>query len=319
MEDFNLFHRLVDELERRFPQKNILVNELTDLLLIEKESVYRRLRKEIPFTLMEAGLIATAFGISLDDLVFGVNNEMKSNYLWESYEEYYLFDQDKLARFNDFIKEICKSEFNESAFIMNTFDPFFFSQFDYLTRFVIFKWMHKFYRDVHTQFEEVKPEDEYLRLKNETAIYLSKLKSRCYIFDPAFVTNFINDIHYFESAHLIERKSIECLKDDLFIIMDKLEESATTGYYLQTGSKFELYVANISIGQSCSYIGSENNFLSVLISFELLTCSSKRKKNYEAVKNWFQRVKGLSTQISVSADKERVLFFNRQRALIEKL
>jgi hypothetical protein len=318
MENFNLFYKLVDELEKRFPQKNALVNVLTDLLLIEKESVYRRLRKEIPFTLAEAGVIAREFNISLDELMFGAN-EVETKYLWESYEEYYLFDKEKLTKYNNFIKEVTTEDSSEAAFIMNTFDPFFFSRFDYLTRFVIFKWMHKFCRDVLTRFEDIKPDEEYLRLKNETAELLKKIDSRCYIIDPTFISNFINDIHYFESAGLIERESIESIKRDLFTVLDHLQASATAGQYIDTKSRFELYVANISIGQSCSYIGSEDNFLSVLISFELLTCSSQRKKNYEAVKNWFKRVKGLSTQISVSADKERFLFFNRQRALIENL
>lgn len=64
-----LYDNLLNAIKEEFPQKTNLVNALVDLLCIEKETVYRRLRGEVAFTFAEIVTIANAFGISLDNLV----------------------------------------------------------------------------------------------------------------------------------------------------------------------------------------------------------------------------------------------------------
>ena len=64
-----LYDNLLNAIKEEFPQKTNLVNALVDLLCIEKEAVYRRLRGEVAFTFAEIVTIANAFGISLDNLV----------------------------------------------------------------------------------------------------------------------------------------------------------------------------------------------------------------------------------------------------------
>lgn len=319
MENLNLSYRFVDILTERIPHKSVLANQLADLLDIEKESVYRRLRKEIPFTFNEVGIIATQLGLSLDKLVNVSNVKECQNYIWESYEEYYLFQPAKLINFNRFLPQVLEDGGSEAGFIMNTFDPFFFSNYNNLSRFILFKWMYKYRKELYTHYEEVEPDAEYQRLRKECIKNLLKLEVRSYIFDPNILVNFINDIRYFMSIHLIEEESIQCIKEDLFRCLFDLEQSALQGTYMDTDKVFELYIADISIGQCCSYIGSGKRFMSVLIAFEMLTCMSWQQRNFETVKNWYHRVKGLSTQISISGEKNRLLFFDEQRVLLDGL
>ncbi len=319
MDNLNLSHRFVDMLAERIPHKSVLANQLADLLDIEKESVYRRLRKEIPFTFTEVGTIAARLGISLDRLVNVSHAEESLNYIWESYEEYYLFQPEKLVNFNRFLPHILEDSQNEAGFIMNTFDPFFFSNYNNLSRFILFKWMYKYRKELYTHYEEVEPDEEYQKLRKECIKNLLQLEYRSYIFDPNILVSFINDIRYFQSIHLIDDKSIDSIKNDLFGVLSDLQQSALRGTYLDTDKVFELYIADISIGQCCSYIGSDKRYMSILIAFEMLTCMSFQQRNYEAVKNWYHRVKGLSTQISISGEKSRLLFFDEQRILLDGL
>ena len=69
MEKELLYDNLLNTIKEEFPQKTNLVSALVDLLCIEKEAVYRRLRGEVAFTFAEIVTIANAFGISLDNLV----------------------------------------------------------------------------------------------------------------------------------------------------------------------------------------------------------------------------------------------------------
>ncbi len=56
-------------LQGRYPVKSDMVSALTELLHIEKESVYRRLRGDVNFTAEEMMRIAGAWHISLDNIV----------------------------------------------------------------------------------------------------------------------------------------------------------------------------------------------------------------------------------------------------------
>ena len=64
-----LYDNLLNAVREKIPQRTVLVNTLVDLLCIEKEAVYRRLRGEVAFTFAEIVTIANEFGISLDNLI----------------------------------------------------------------------------------------------------------------------------------------------------------------------------------------------------------------------------------------------------------
>lgn len=63
MKDFNmkndvLYENLVMAIREKYPERGKLTNMLADLLMIEKEAVYRRLRGDVPFTIFEIAAIA---------------------------------------------------------------------------------------------------------------------------------------------------------------------------------------------------------------------------------------------------------------------
>ena len=68
MKDVSLYESFLAELRKKIPQGAKLTNTLVDMLYIEREAVYRRLRGEVPFTFMEVMTIAKELGISLDNL-----------------------------------------------------------------------------------------------------------------------------------------------------------------------------------------------------------------------------------------------------------
>ena len=68
MKDVSLYESFLAELRKKIPQGAKLTNTLVDMLYIEREAVYRRLRGEVPFTFMEVMVITKELGISLDNL-----------------------------------------------------------------------------------------------------------------------------------------------------------------------------------------------------------------------------------------------------------
>jgi len=68
-EEKNWYDNFIELLYKRHPKKQDLVQELMDLLYIEREAVYRRLRKDVVFTANELAKIAIDWNISLDDII----------------------------------------------------------------------------------------------------------------------------------------------------------------------------------------------------------------------------------------------------------
>ena len=56
----------IKALYERYPQKSQLMQALADLLHIEREAVYRRLRQDVVFSMQEVVKISAAWNISLD-------------------------------------------------------------------------------------------------------------------------------------------------------------------------------------------------------------------------------------------------------------
>ena len=64
MKDVSLYESFLTELRKKIPQGAKLTNTLVDMLYIEREAVYRRLRGEVPFTFVEVMTVAKELGIS---------------------------------------------------------------------------------------------------------------------------------------------------------------------------------------------------------------------------------------------------------------
>ena len=68
MKEVTLYDGFLSELRKRIPRGAELTNTLVDMLYIEREAVYRRLRGEVPFTFIEVMTVSKELGISLDNL-----------------------------------------------------------------------------------------------------------------------------------------------------------------------------------------------------------------------------------------------------------
>lgn len=64
-----LYDTILNAIREKIPNRIILANTLAELLNIEKEAVYRRLRGEVAFSFVEIAAISSSLGISLDNIV----------------------------------------------------------------------------------------------------------------------------------------------------------------------------------------------------------------------------------------------------------
>ena len=66
-----LYENILEAIRDKISNKGILTSTLVDLLDLEKEAVYRRLRGEVAFSFSELAIVSSTLGISLDNMVGG--------------------------------------------------------------------------------------------------------------------------------------------------------------------------------------------------------------------------------------------------------
>jgi hypothetical protein len=143
MENYFWYDRFIETLHEKYPNKTQLVQELMNILPIEREAVYRRLRKDVIFPFNEVMRIASAWNISLDRLV-NVNFEevpfmmRRLNYLAPVKKE--LDFMRGRIQFLNLINSYTKSEYME---VCNKLPWSIISGFTTLYRFDLFKWAYE--------------------------------------------------------------------------------------------------------------------------------------------------------------------------------
>lgn len=321
MENTNLYESFVGKLNEKIPRKSHLANTVAEILMIEKESVYRRLRGDVHFTLCEAGTIADKLDISLDSLL-GQNIRQAKKLLPMSLpanSNVHKPDYELMESFIEVLKRFCEQPYCEHGIALNSLPSALHCYWQYpcLTRFFLFKWAHRYYHtDFYKTYDEIELPKQLTDIQRRTSHYYERITSTFYIFDPNAVAHLVNDIKYFDSIQLLSKANVSLLKKELELFLDELEILAVTGRYEATGNKFELYVANVNIGMTSNYIWSEDLCASMFTTFIVQAVGSYNQESCAKIKNWVQSLKRVSTLISETGKRERVIFFQKQREMV---
>jgi hypothetical protein len=316
-----LYDYFLEILRKKFPQRAELTRALIDLLAIEKEAVYRRLRKEVPFTFNEITVIARTWGISLDTVVRVTPTRslpfclQLTNHLDPSPD-----DVRTMERFTELLRVTSKDARAEIMEASNLLPFTLCHGFDYLRRFSLFKWAYQ-YGDVTRvpSFGEVALSSKIARLVEEQYRLTRKISRTFYVLDHMMFVYLINDIRYFSSIYLVTPDEVEKLKEDTLRLLDFLEAMATAGCFPGTGNKVYIYISPVNFDTNYYYLEGETVRLSMIRTFVMNATVSLDECAFKKLKNCALALKRSSTLVSESGEKHRIEFFERQRALVEGL
>ena len=309
----------LEALSEKYPQKVQLVQALMDLLSIERESVYRRLRKDVAFHILEIVKISSEWNISLDRIT-GLKMQQvpfmmqKVDYL-NSSEQELSYLQNIIYSINE-LKDTSDTEF---MYICNKLPRQLYAGFDALYKFHLFKWKYQYSNETSTPFAQIEISENNRIL---TAAYYQAIKevpSSNFILDRMLFEYIMHDIRYFQSIRLITREDIVLIKNDLHNLLDYLHEVAAKGCYPETRNKVTLYVSQLNIDTNYSYVYTQDVkicFVQVFDKYEIYSFDLEMVENF---KTWMQRKKKMSTQISEVDEKSRFEFFDKQRQLVDEL
>ena len=320
MENDLWYDYFIKYIYKKYPKKTQLTEALMNLLCIEREAVYRRLRKDVNFTASEIMKIASAWNISLDEIV-GIRSNKVSfqmqpvNYFVPSKE-----DMDFIRKRIQLLKDLKGYSNSEYIVIFNNLSRSLSAGFMSLYKFNVFKWHYQYSKEkTNISYSQTVIQDNFLK---EIAAYHQGMRNfghTSYILDSKLFDNLINDIKVFHSILLITDEDKKLIKEDLNALLDYLLEVATAGCFPETGNKVQIYVSMLNINTNYSYANIGKMETCRIHPFNMYDMITYNQEMIKYFKEWMLLKKRTSIQISEVDERSRIEFFARQRQLVEDL
>lgn len=317
-----LGEELISIIKARTPEKEKTVNFLMDILPLEKEAIYRRLRGEVPFTLEETATICRELNISLDLLmglrqesIYAFHHNMTSEDPLQNYYESLL----NINRSMDYIAD-------ESTVWMYRAHRALPQEFLYNFKFLSRVYTYILYYQLSSRnttlrsiksFAEFHVSEELMCAQQQSTINIQGFNSSL-ILDKRIFIDYIEIVKYFHVLGLIAKDDIDKIKEELMLMIDDMERCATTGLSLK-GKKMDMYLSHISFDCSYSYLESSNFSVSSLGIYCVNYLACQNVKINEMQKHWIKSLMKFSSIISISDELKRKEFFMTQRNYIETL
>jgi hypothetical protein len=320
MEQVAWYDTFMNIVNKKYPKNKLLIKALMELLSLEREAVYRRLRREVNFSAQEIVAISMAWNISLDEIT-GINIgkiafQMKMmNYLDPSDEEVGFLRN--IIQSIEYLKNFPLTEFMD---VCNKLPRQLLAGYEHLNKFYLFKWAYQYGNEKEViPFSQINISEEKAKITTEYYRAIKHVPNTSFIFDHKIFDYLVNDIKYFCSIYMITEEEKKLIKQDLLDLIDYLLEVANKGCYPETQNKVSLYVSQLKIdtGYSYTYTPDVNIcYIHVFEKFEIYSFHSEMVANFIS---WMQLKKRTSVQISEVDERSRVEFFAAQKRLVKSL
>lgn len=317
-----LFQDLIIQLRNRISQNSKLVTKLVDILSLEKEAVYRRLRQEVPFSFEEMVTISKEFNISLDSML-GVDARTTLPFRFQSDAngDPVAIDYKMLEEYLKAIKGLAADPAGEIASISNLLPHMLYCGFKFISHFYYFKWRYYSIPGHQTKsYHDIVFPEQLIQISEAIFIYSKKVKNSYYILDNQTFQNFANDVSYFNSIRLLKDEDLLCIKKELFRFLDYLESVATKGFVDNPSNKVFIYISETSIDTSYSCFDSQFSFRYALIwSFIFNSVLTFNEETLKMMKRRIQSIIRTSILLSVAGEKQRTEYFEAQRKIVGEI
>ena len=315
-------HRiLLGAMEKKIPEKAKLVEALSEMLFMEKGAIYRRLCGKVPFSFMEVVHIADQWGISLDNLIH--KDLLRTDHFELKLIEYTDLDDIDFQHLDSYISLIASAKgdpHSEIAASSNILPISIYAGFDSLTKYYLFKYLYLFSgKENRIPYRDLTVPERLYRAFRSYFDESRKAANTIYIWDYLIFQYLVTDIKYFSGISLISKDDVQHIREDLFALVDYIEEIALNGCYEETGNSVSFYVSDINFEADYGYLQFNDMYISLVRTFILNSVVSTDKRSFEKIKDWILSLKKSSTLISQSGAVHRIDFFRKQRKMIAEL
>ena len=316
----NLRSTIATKILSNIPPRVKPIDYLMEALNISRESVYRRIRGDISFTLEEIAKLSVGLGFSVDELIIKdihsrvffdlhiSNNQVPSDAYVTMFEQYFqcMFD-------------IPQGKGIDSSMITNHVPLGFIIFFNHLFKFHFYRWMHQnqesslkyFYSDV------VLPE-KLIYLQQKVVENLRKYRNNTIILDPNIFQNLISEVQYYYKRRLINEDEFHQIRDELLNLIDFLENIAQTGHF-GSESKFNFYLSSLNVDSSSQHNRCDEQTISQFFVNSIEPIVVTNPSLCATHKKWLDSMRKYATLITQSNEILQVKYFHKQRLHVESI
>ncbi len=318
---------LIEQCKERVGSKN-LASELADLLGVNLDAAYRRMRGDTALTFDEIQKICQRFNISFDSVInyqgrlvpFQFNAMFKDKFSILQY----------LKGIEQELEMLAKMGSSDASMVLTAMDLPYFRQFGFksLSRFKLFFWQRSVLNLPNfstRKYDANESLGEYEEITDR--IYQSYHGvSSTEIWAPETLDSTIKQVQYYlESGLFVDKKSAQQICDDIDALLTKLEGEAQLGRKLiQTpkgtiSSPFEMYQSDIFLSNNCIQAVKDGRVYTY-VSFNSFNSLMSFSPHFsDECNRWIEQIRLKSILLSEVSEKLRYQFFRSLREKLEGL
>ncbi|MBD8347831.1 helix-turn-helix domain-containing protein [Dysgonomonas sp. HGC4] len=312
---------VVNNVRKHMPEGRSVVSFLMDLLDLAKESTYRRIRNEIPFTFEEISKIALYFNISLDEIVGqGSSNKRVFFHLRECESTNSILQLGEvMLEIIDILHKVRHANDSKVILAGNHFPMIFSLTFPNITKFRYYKWVHQVENvPLNFYYSDFSIPQEILNLQKELKYNFQRVSNLMILLDKNVILSIVMDANYFYKRNLISESELRVIQSELYECVDMVEEMTQKGVN-QEGSEVLIYLSHLNIESNGSYFEYDGQAYSQLWSYFSVPISISNPQASFLHKKWLDSLKKYSTLITQSGEIQRSEFLNWQREIISNI
>lgn len=320
--------QLFKKIREQLPEHLSLADELSGLLGLSADSVYRRIRGEKPVDLDELQKICRHYQLSLDGLL-QLNSEavlFQAPGVSNGYIPFAKHMEGMLAQFRYF-----NSFKKREIYYLCKDTPFwYFFLFPAMACFKTFFWSRTINNEPELQQQKFSlesfPAEEcrktgWLLLEEHSKIDATEL------WNLESIHSSINQVAYYRDAGIFrEHKDLLAVVDDFIRMLDHLQMQAERGITFMPGdgdlkphANLQFYVNELILGNNTVLLKLDDQQMS-MVTYSVFNYISTRDERFTAKAfGTFNTLLSRSTLISRSGEKERIRFFNTLRDKVNDL
>jgi len=293
---------------------------LTEILNIGKESAYRRMRSEIPFTFEEITKLSLELDFSIDEIV-GRNKEerifldLQSNST-ASHEENFLAAIQEYYKFCDLVSTAHHKE------VMVAINRISFSSiigYDTLFKLYFYNWKHQTYNiSLNEPFSETIIPAEVNAVRQQFRQLKQNLFNIHYIIDREIFQNIVRAIQYYYNRKLINDDEIVLLKDELSQVLRNIENIMQTGCN-ESGAAMSYYLSLLDIECNINCATFDGNIASLHWMNPVNSVCIVNQEICKMQKRWIESIKKYSILVTLSNEILQAEFINKQIEYLNNL
>jgi len=315
--ELELNKRLVENVLKHIPKNKKPVVYLVNALKISRESAYRRIRGDIPFTIAELITLATRLEFSIDDIY----DQERQNHTFFDFTRmekqsanFFLL---MLKKYSELLEKISYARKLEIMMAFNTFPPVFYTSFNNLFKFAYYKWL---YQDNginrNLLYSEIVLPEEAAILQRSMKETIMKDAGMILILDMGIFLNLIKEIQYFYHRKLLTNEEMLLLKREILNMIEQYENMVQTGMY--GDAKIQIYLSSLCINSNTVYYKHDGKIDPLFWIFTVNPVIIQNTEFAAMQLKWISSLRRQSALITQSNEILQAEFFFRQREYIDK-